>query len=403
MNSIIKKVSTQNPDLKRMEKKINELENLTTSISMQLRDESTKRANFEENSLNNQTGNQTQIQTLKDTITQLGNLVNDSIEEIKMKNKNDFNEQYLKLQSYIDNKIKFINDLEKNNLNDNINKKKFDDVNLKIFNLNNEFQLNIKNIREELNGNISRIDFFEKKLIDNVNNIKEEIQILNKEIIDIKNEIRAFKSFKDNSNNNFRMIKGDILKQEELITTFTNKVSLMLNEFEEKISKYDNLIIEQSEKYNSIKDDIMSKFTIQDNKLSSKLLELNDIIQEYHTSQCNEINNFEEHILKEEEKFNKFIQDKLILESENLKKMFSYYDDDYNNLKVKMENLEQNHDVMKNKFFNNLCEVEEFFRNKYDSLFSMINTQNILKNKNNESFNLSSFTTQTLNNTCNKC
>jgi hypothetical protein len=403
MNSIVKKVSTQNPDLKRMEKKINELENLTTSISMQLRDESTKRANFEENSLNNQTGNQNQIQTLKDAITQLGNLVNESIEEIKMKNKNDLNDQYQKLQNYIDNKIKFIDDLEKNNFNDNINKKKFDDVNLKIFNLNNEFQLNIKNIREELNGNISRIDFFEKKLIDNVNNIKEEIQILNKEIIDIKNEIRAFKSFKDNSNNNFRMIKGDILKQEELITTFTNKVSLMLNEFEEKISKYDNLIIEQSEKYNSIKDDIMSKFTIQDNKLSSKLLELNDIIQEYHTSQCNEINNFEEHILKEEEKFNKFIQDKLILESENLKKMFSYYDDDYNNLKVKMENLEQNHDVMKNKFFNNLCEVEEFFRNKYDSLFSMINTQNILKNKNNESFNLSSFTTQTLNNTCNKC
>ena len=403
MNSIVKKVSTQNPDLKRMEKKINELENLTTSISMQLRDESTKRANFEENSLNNQTGNQNQIQTLKDAITQLGNLVNESIEEIKMKNKNDLNDQYQKLQNYIDNKIKFIDDLEKNNINDNINKKKFDDVNLKIFNLNNEFQLNIKNIREELNGNISRIDFFEKKLIDNVNNIKEEIQILNKEIIDIKNEIRAFKSFKDNSNNNFRMIKGDILKQEELITTFTNKVSLMLNEFEEKISKYDNLIIEQSEKYNSIKDDIMSKFTIQDNKLSSKLLELNDIIQEYHTSQCNEINNFEEHILKEEEKFNKFIQDKLILESENLKKMFSYYDDDYNNLKVKMENLEQNHDVMKNKFFNNLCEVEEFFRNKYDSLFSMINTQNILKNKNNESFNLSSFTTQTLNNTCNKC
>ena len=403
MNSIVKKVSTQNPDLKRMEKKINELENLTTSISMQLRDESSKRANLEENSLTNQTGNQTQIQTLKDTITQLGNLVNESIEEIKMKNKNYLNDQYKKLQNYIDNKIKFIDDLEKNNFNDNINKKKFDDVNLKIFNLNNEFQLNIKNIREELNGNISRIDFFEKKLIDNVNNIKEEIQILNKEIIDIKNEIRAFKSFKDNSNNNFRMIKGDILKQEELITTFTNKVSLMLNEFEEKISKYDNLIIEQSEKYNSIKDDIMSKFTIQDNKLSSKLLELNDIIQEYHTSQCNEINNFEEHILKEEEKFNKFIQDKLILESENLKKMFSYYDDDYNNLKVKMENLEQNHDVMKNKFFNNLCEVEEFFRNKYDSLFSMINTQNILKNKNNESFNLSSFTTQTLNNTCNKC
>ena len=124
MNSIVKKVSTQNSDLKRMEKKLNELENLTTSISMQLRDESTKRANFEENSISNQTGNQNQIQTLKDAITQLGNLVNDSIEELKMKSKTDLNEQYLKLQSYIDNKIKFIDDLEKNNIDDNINKKK---------------------------------------------------------------------------------------------------------------------------------------------------------------------------------------------------------------------------------------------------------------------------------------
>ena len=41
-----------------------------------------------------------------------------------MKNKNDLNDQYKKLQNYIDNKIKFIDDLEKNNINDNINKKK---------------------------------------------------------------------------------------------------------------------------------------------------------------------------------------------------------------------------------------------------------------------------------------
>ena len=74
---------------------------------------------------------------------------------------------------------------------------------------------------------------------------------------------------------------------------------------------------------------MMSKFTIKDNKLSSKLLELNDIIQGCHSSQYNEID--KKHILKEEQQFNKFIQDKLILESENLKKMLSYYDDDYNN------------------------------------------------------------------------
>ena len=40
-----------------------------------------------------------------------------------MKSKTDLNAQYLKLQSYIENKIKFIDDLEKNNIDDNINKK----------------------------------------------------------------------------------------------------------------------------------------------------------------------------------------------------------------------------------------------------------------------------------------
>ena len=214
MNQIVKKVAFQNLGLKKLEERINELENLTASLSMKIRDESNKRINFEDNTLTNQTGNEAQIQTLKEAIKDLGNLVNDSIEDIKIKNKKDLNELNLNLQNYIDNKIKYVNNdnLDINDNDNNIIQKNYEELNLKIFNLNNDFKNSFKNYKDELNSNITKIDYFEKKLTDNVNNIKEEIKIINKEILDIKNEIRGFKSFKENSNNNFRMIKGDILK-----------------------------------------------------------------------------------------------------------------------------------------------------------------------------------------------
>ena len=363
MNQIVKKVAFQNLGLKKLEERINELENLTASLSMKIRDESNKRINFEDNTLTNQTGNEAQIQTLKEAIKDLGNLVNDSIEDIKIKNKKDLNEE----------------------------------LNLKIFNLNNDFKNSFKNYKDELNSNITKIDYFEKKLTDNVNNIKEEIKIINKEILDIKNEIRGFKSFKENSNNNFRMIKGDILKQEEIITNFTNKITLMINEYEEKLRKFENDIIEQNKKYTLIKEDLISHITVQDNKITTKLIELNDIIQDFNINQCNEINNFEKHILNEEDKFNQFIQDKINHENEIFKKLFSYNDDKINEIKSKCDHLENNCDILKNQVLNNLNEIEEFFTKKYDSLFKIISTQNSLQNKNDNSF------ISALNNSYNNC
>ena len=401
MNQIVKKVAFQNLGLKKLEERINELENLTASLSMKIRDESNKRINFEDNTLTNQTGNEAQIQTLKEAIKDLGNLVNDSIEDIKIKNKKDLNELNLNLQNYIDNKIKYVNNdnLDINDNDNNIIQKNYEELNLKIFNLNNDFKNSFKNYKDELNSNITKIDYFEKKLTDNVNNIKEEIKIINKEILDIKNEIRGFKSFKENSNNNFRMIKGDILKQEEIITNFTNKITLMINEYEEKLRKFENDIIEQNKKYTSIKEDLISHITVQDNKITTKLIELNDIIQDFNINQCNEINNFEKHILDEEEKFNVFIQDKLNQEKENIQKMLYYSGEEINNLKNKSEQLEKNQDFIKNQFFNNLNEAEEFLTKKYEGLFRMLSSQNLIPNKNDNSFN---FNTQNINN-CSNC
>ena len=400
MNSVIKQVTNQTTDIKKLEKRINDLEDLSTTLSNQLNEEIVKRKNLEDNSITNQTGNQAQFETLKQAISQLSNLLNDSMEDIKLKTINIIDERSNKLQKMIDKKMQLFDIYDKKTAENEFNHKNFEDnINLKVFNLNNLFESTFKNFRQELNTNASRIDFFEKKFIENEKNMKDDILNLNKELLELKNEINSLKSFKENSNNNFRNIQSDILNQEEIITNFTNKVSVMISEYEGKLNQFDIYFKKQNESLNSMKEDLINHIKSSDNMISNKLSELNELIENYNNNQINEINNFEKHILDEEEKFNLFIQDKLNLESENCKKMLYFSREEIHNLKNKCEQLEKNQDNIKNQFFNNLNEAEEFLTKKYEGLFRMLSSQNLIPNKNDNSFN---FNTQNINN-CSNC
>ena len=404
MNSVIKKVTNQDSDIKKLEKRIKDLENLTTNLSILLEEEKTKRQGFEENALTKQTGNYQQIENLKKAITELSNLLNESIEDIKLKTNNLLDDRSNKLQNMIDKKMKLFDIYDKKTAENEFNHKNFEDnINLKFFNLKNEVESTFKNFREELNTNATRLDFFEKKLFDNLNTMKEEINNLNKDVLEIKNELNSLKLFKDNSNNNFKIIKSDMINQEEIITNFTNKVSLMINEFDNKLNQFDIYFKKQNESLNSMKEDLISHITSSDNKLANKLNDLNDIIENYNNKQINEINNFEKHILDEEEKFNLFIQDKLNLESENCKKMLYFSREEINNLKNKCEQLEKNQDNIKNQFFNNLNEAEEFLTKKYEGLFRMLSGKNLIPNTNDNSFNFNSDSESNFIYNCNNC
>ena len=404
MNSVIKKVTNQDSDIKKLEKRIKDLENLTTNLSILFDEEKTKRKEFEENALIKQTGNYQQIENLKNAIDELSNLLNQSIEDIKLKTNNILDDRSNKLQNMIDKKMKLFDIYDKKTAENEFNHKNFEDnINLKFFNLKNEVESTFKNFREELNTNATRLDFFEKKLFDNLNTMKEEINNLNKDVLEIKNELNSLKLFKDNSNNNFKIIKSDMINQEEIITNFTNKVSLMINEFDNKLNQFDIYFKKQNESLNSMKEDLISHITSSDNKLANKLNDLNDIIENYNNKQINEINNFEKHILDEEEKFNLFIQDKLNLESENCKKMLYFSREEIHNLKNKCEQLEKNQDNIKNQFFNNLNEAEEFLTKKYEGLFRMLSGKNLIPNTNDNSFNFNSDSESNFIYNCNNC
>ena len=148
MNSVIKQVTNQTTDIKKLEKRINDLEDLSTTLSNQLNEEIVKRKNLEDNSITNQTGNQAQFETLKQAISQLSNLLNDSMEDIKLKTINILDDRSNKLQNMIDKKMQLFDIYDKKTAENEFNHKNFEDnINLKVFNLNNLFESTFKNFR----------------------------------------------------------------------------------------------------------------------------------------------------------------------------------------------------------------------------------------------------------------
>ena len=104
---------------------------------------------------------------------------------------------------------------------------------------------------------------------------------------------------------------------------------------------------------------------------------MNDLIFKQSTLQCKEIDNFENHVLTEQQKFTEYMEGSFDKQNENMKKLFDYTNQDLDIVKGKVETLEENMNSIKNRFFANLNEAEEFLTKKYEGLFRMISSQGL--------------------------
>lgn len=378
MNTIVTKISNTNNDMLKMEKRVRDLEKLTSSLMTSLNNEIESRKQLEQGTLSSQSGHSAQINTLKDGIDQLGQVVSDSLEDFKQKITQDTSDKTTKLYAFIEDKMKLFDYYDKKNAENDFTKNNFEnETKSKLCSIENELKESLKQFKEELNTNTARIDFIEKKCIDNYNIIKEDLSVLTKEMLSIKNQLISLNKFKDSTVDNFKSVHSDFLHQEETIENFVSKVNFSLNEFDNKMQSYETSIKTQTETFNDVKEEIYGHIDILDSKLHSKLKEMNDLIYKQSTLQCKEIDNFENHILTEQQKFTEYMEGSFDKQNENMKKLFDYTNQDLDIVKGKVDNLEENLSNIKNQFFANLNEAEEFLTKKYEGLFRMISNQGL--------------------------
>ena len=375
MIELKKKQELANIAIGKLDKRIKDLELLTTKLNERINEESFRRNELKNNQLTSSENNNFQIKTIKDSIEQLATIFNTSLTEMKTSFNEEINDKTSSLKEIIDEKSKLIDEIINNKKNDNLNyQNSFDDFGNKFEN----FEKELNEFKNDLKEKNKKIENFEKTVSNDHSFFEEQIGNINKQFMAIEKDSIINKTFKTNINKNIADIESEIRQQNEIINKIKLDYDSYMNTFESKLNKYyENYRIE-SDKLIKIQEDIYTHIDLTDNKLLTKIKELSDYFNKEITLQQNEIENFEKYIMQEHSHFSDFFQEKLKGLEQNMNKNISFTDADNKQLKIITKNLKEENENLKVKINENINELNKFHNKKNDTILKILMNNNLV-------------------------
>jgi chromosome segregation ATPase len=375
MIELKKKQELANIAIGKLDKKIKDLELLTTKLNERINEESFRRNELKNNQLTSSENNNFQIKTIKDSIEQLATIFNTSLTEMKTSFNEEINDKTSSLKEIIDEKSKLIDEIINNKKNDNLNyQNSFNDFGNKFEN----FEKELNEFKNDLKEKNKKIENFEKTVSNDHSFFEEQIGNINKQFMAIEKDSIINKTFKTNINKNIADIESEIRQQNEIINKIKLDYDSYMNTFESKLNKYyENYRIE-SDKLIKIQEDIYTHIDLTDNKLLTKIKELSDYFNKEITLQQNEIENFEKYIMQEHSHFSDFFQEKLKGLEQNMNKNISFIDADNKQLKIITKNLKEENENLKVKINENINELNKFHNKKNDTILKILMNNNLV-------------------------
>ena len=375
MIELKKKQELANIAIGKLDKRIKDLELLTTKLNERINEESFRRNELKNNQLTSSENNNFQIKTIKDSIEQLATIFNTSLTEMKTSFNEEINDKTSSLKEIIDEKSKLIDEIINNKKNDNLNyQNSFNDFGNKFEN----FEKELNEFKNDLKEKNKKIENFEKTVSNDHSFFEEQIGNINKQFMAIEKDSIINKTFKTNINKNIADIESEIRQQNEIINKIKLDYDSYMNTFESKLNKYyENYRIE-SDKLIKIQEDIYTHIDLTDNKLLTKIKELSDYFNKEITLQQNEIENFEKYIMQEHSHFSDFFQEKLKNLEQNMNKNMSFIDADNKQLKIITKNLKEENENLKVKINENFNELNKFHNKKNDTILKILMNNNLV-------------------------
>lgn len=379
MIELKRKLETTNLTIIKLDKRIKDLETLSTRVTERLNDESLKRMELQNNQLSSSEGNNFQIKTLKESIEQLATILNNSFNEFKLSITQELNDKTSNLQKIIEEKVITIDNAVKSNSEfEEIQKNLSEDVHSKLLNMENELNSSLKLFKEEINKKSNKIDNYEKIINDHHLFLEEQINNINRQFDSIEKESSINKIFKTNVNKNLADIETELRKQKEYLYKIKNNYDTHLTNYEEKINNFYNMIRNESENIHTVQDDIYRHIELMDNKSMSKLNELSDYFNKEIKMQQKEIEHFENHILEEHTHFSNFFQEKLEIFEENVNKNVSFTDVDIKQIKIFINSLKDENDNLKQRINDSINDLNKFHNKKNDTILKILMNNNLI-------------------------
>lgn len=379
MIELKKKLEITNLTISKLDKRIKDLELLSTKVNQRLNEESLKRMEIQNIQLTSSEGNNFQIATLKESIEKLANIFNSSLNELKTSLTQDINTKTSSLQQIIEEKTNSIDDVIKSNSEYEIIQKNLsEEVKKRISKMEEELNSSLKAFKEEINEKGDKVDNFEKIVNDDHKFLEEQIGNINLQFSLLEKENKINKTFKTNMNKSLADIESNLRAQKENVNKLKNNYDTQITNYEEKITNFYNMIRNESDSMRNVQDDIYRHLEIIDNKNMTKLKELSDYYNKEINMQQSEIEHFEKHLLEEHAHFSNFFQEKLQNFEENVNKNVCGKDNEMKQIKKSINNIKDENDNLKQKINDSINELNKYHSKKNDSLLKILMSNNLV-------------------------
>ena len=325
-----------------LSKKFSQLEESYNNLNQILKDEISQRKNLEKKSI-------TSLDTLSGSLNILKNNY-EKIEEVLIENLSKIKED-----------IKLINPSK--NINQNINENNNSNSNEEFF--KKEFI----QYRTEINKNLARIELLENQLNISNKEYQQNLNDINRKMDNSYNDLRTFKDFQEQYKIDYQKIREEFNKTLNNNKNYLNKINNVIIDFQKNMDLYNSSYNQYFNELKNLKENII----IDKDNNNKKIETVESGINEYINDRNKELENFENHLLNEYDKFVNFIQLKFEEFNEGIKKMVDYNIEDIKVMKEKMELFQEAYKKLRIDLFKGLNETEDFFEKKYNSILKIIN------------------------------
>ena len=230
---------------------------------------------------------------------------------------------------------------------------------------------------EEISRGISKINHIEKKFEIFLENYDKDMNIINKNSNQYKNNIEYLNTYYEVLNEKFNNLYKNFNDTHTNINKFNYQTTILLNETQKKIDEYNKFFNNTKKELNKLENDLSNEYSLLKEVINEKIDDFDKNIKEFKSQINIENNEFKNNIEDKQEKFINYIQIENNSCLHDVKKVENNIEKQFNIVKKENNELNKNLNEIKNAFFHNLNEIEQYFNNKYQSLSKAINLKDI--------------------------
>jgi len=239
-----------------------------------------------------------QIGNVRSEIDVINETLNGQLTDLKKKMLDEMNKSSGNIMKSFEERLKRLenNDDHMQNTLNELTSYKLQSEN-KIMNLEHSLGLELKELRKELSNHSIVLENLENKINDNIISMNRDIGEMIKDVNKIKFEVDSLKNFKENTVLNFKDIGDEFIKNEDMFKKMTYKIKMQIRDFEAKMVSFEQSFNLHNDNFANVKKDIYSQIYDANLNVNSKLMNLNESLNQKFGSFDKMINDFQDSLL----------------------------------------------------------------------------------------------------------